>query len=401
MQCKEVLFVHTQPFTVHVSEEILADLRQRLVRTRWPDEVAGASWNYGVPLPYMRELVHYWHTRFDWRAQERRINSLAQYRATIDGYGVHFVHERGKGPNPLPLLITHGWPSSFVEMLDLVPLLTDPVRFGGDAADAFDVIIPSLPGYGFSDRLTGEGKQPTGWAMLWASLMEGLGYARFGAHAGDIGASVTSRLALQFPERVVGYHTPEPSIMPGAYVEPLGPPLTDAERAYKQVQARFRDVEDGYAHIQATRPQTLAYGLNDSPAGLAAWIVDKWYSWTAPPTGDLEDHFTKDQLLTNIMIYWVTETINSANRAYYSDGHWRNPDASQDPNDGADLRLRVPVGVMLTATQPIERAPREYVERMATDIRRWVELPRGGHFIALEEPQLVADSIRAFFKELR
>jgi len=393
--------MQVQPFTVHVSDAVLDDLRQRLAHTRWPDEVIGAGWRYGVPLAYLQELVHYWHRHFDWRAQERHINSFAQYRADIDGFGIHFIHERGKGPNPLPLLITHGWPSSFVEMLDLIPFLTDPVRFGGDAADAFDVIIPSLPGYGFSDRLTTQGTQPEAWHLLWAKLMEGLGYRRYGAHAGDIGASVTSRLALQFPERVVGYHTPEPSIMPGAYFRPDALPRTDAEHAYTQVQARFRDVEEGYAHIQATRPQTLAYGLHDSPSGLAAWIVDKWYSWTAPPTGDLGAHFTQDQVLTNVMIYWVTETINSANRAYYSDGHWRNPDTNQDANDGSDRRLRVPVGVMLTATQPIERAPRAYVERLATDIRRWVELPRGGHFIALEEPQLVADNIRAFFKEVR
>jgi pimeloyl-ACP methyl ester carboxylesterase len=393
--------MQVQPFTVHVSDDVLDDLRQRLAHTRWPDEVVGAGWSYGVPLAYIQELVHYWHMHFDWRTQERHINSFAQYRADIDGFGIHFIHERGKGPNPLPLLITHGWPSSFVEMLDLIPFLTDPVRFGGDAADAFDVVIPSLPGYGFSDRLTKQGKQPEAWQMLWAKLMEGLGYQRYGAHAGDIGASVTSRLALQFPERVVGYHTTEPSIMPGAYSRSDALPLTDAEHAYTQVQARFRDVEDGYAHIQATRPQTLAYGLHDSPSGLAAWIVDKWYSWTAPPTGDLGAHFTQDQVLTNVMIYWVTETINSANRAYYSDGHWRNPDANQDANDGSDRRLRVPVGVMLTATQPIERAPRAYVERMATDIRRWVELPRGGHFIAMEEPQLVADNIRAFFKQVR
>src|SRR3712207_6152664 len=176
--------MHTQPFTVHVSEEILNDLRQRLARTRWPDEVAGAHWNYGVPLTYMQELIHYWYMHFDWRAQERRINSFAHYRAAIDGFGVHFLYERGKGPNPLPLLITHGWPSSFVEMLDLIPLLTDPVRFGGDAADAFDVIIPSLPGYGFSDRLTKQGKQPEAWHILWAKLMDGLGYRRYGAHAG-------------------------------------------------------------------------------------------------------------------------------------------------------------------------------------------------------------------------
>ncbi len=387
------------PFKVEIPDAVLDDLRTRLARIRWPDEVEDAGWAYGVPLSYMRALVDYWRDGFDWRAHEARINTFHNYRAHVDGFGIHFIHERGKGPAPMPLLITHGWPSSFVEMLDLISLLVDPASHGGDPADAFDVVVPSLPGYGFSDRPVRRGT-PGPWHELWARLMQGLGYERYGAHAGDIGASVSSRLALAYPDRVVGYHTPEPQIMPGPYLGPGAPTLTDAERAYRQVQARFQDTEGGYDHIQATRPQALAYGLNDSPAGLAAWIIDKWYTWTAPPSGNLEHSFTKDQLLANVMLYWVTETINSANRAYYADGHWRNPDVEPEPGD-PEQRLRVPVGVIQVATQPVEHPPREYVERMASDIRRWVHLARGGHFIALEQPELVAANIRAFFRELR
>ncbi len=393
-----------RPFTVAVPQAILDDLRDRLARTRWPDEVADAGWAYGVPLGYLRGLVEYWRDGFDWRAQESRINAFAHCRADIDGYGTHFIHERDQGPRPLPLLITHGWPSSFVEMLDLIPLLTDPTGHGGDPADAFDVVVPSLPGYGFSDRLTREGRLPARWPSLWAKLMAGLGYKQFGSHAGDVGASLTSRLALAHPERLIGYHTPEPGIMPGPYRGPGAPPLSPAECAYAAYRRRWEDAEGGYERIQATRPQTLAYGLTDSPTGLAAWLLDKWYSWTALPSGDLGRHFTRDQLLTNVTLYWVTGTINAANRTYYGGGgwRWRDPDAGPQPEPvGPDTRIRVPLGVMLTATQPIERAPREYVQRLFADIRRWVELPRGGHFIALEEPELVAEHIRAFFRELR
>ena len=390
-----------QSFKVDVAEAVLQDLQSRLERTRWPDEVEDAGWEYGVPLGYLKEVVAYWRDSFDWRAQEARLNMVHHYRAHVRTFGIHFVHEPGKGPNPLPLLITHGWPSSFVEMLDLLPLLTDPASHGGSPMDAFDVVVPSLPGYGFSDRPARCGT-PGPWHELWAALMEGLGYERYGMHAGDVGASVSSKVALAYPDRIVGYHTPEPQIMPGPYLGPGAPPLTADERAYEQVRERVRDAEGGYAHLQATRPQTLAYGLTDSPAGLAAWLLDKWYIWTAPPGGDLEASFTKDQLLTNVMVYWATRTINSAKRTYYSDGHWRNPDSDPDPTviDQTE-RIRVPVGVIQVATQPVEHPPREYVERMAADIRRWVELPRGGHFIALEEPELVAENIRAFFRDLR
>lgn len=379
-------------YHVQVADETLRDLRERLEHTRWPDEIQGARWEYGANLAYMKSLAEYWRTGFDWRVQEQKINQFANYRAQLDDLAIHFIHERGRGPRPLPLLITHGWPSSFYETLEIIPLLTDPGRYGGDPTDAFDVVVPSLPGYGFSDRPTHPGMTSRQISTLLVRLMKGLGYERFAAHAYDVGASIMGHLCLDFPQHVIGYHTTEPSNAE-PYLGPGAPPLSEAERAYVEYQQQWNREEGGYDHMQSTRPQTLAYGLNDSPAGLAAWIIEKWYAWTDPPGGDLEQHFTKDQLLANVMIYWVTDTINSANRLYYERDHSPRQRMPED-------RIKVPTGVALT-TQQIERAPREYVQRLYVDIRRWVDLERGGHFILLEEPQLVAEAIRAFFKPLR
>lgn len=376
-----------QPFTVQIPQATLDDLAARLARTRWPDEVEDAGWAYGVPLAYMRDLVAYWHAGFDWRAQERYINSFPHYHATVDGIGVHFIHARGHGPAPLPLLLTHGWPSSFYEFLPLIPYLTDPAHFGGDPADAFDVVIPSVPGHGFSDRPQRRGFEDRRVAALWVQLMQRLGYARFATHAYDLGASITGLLCLDYPEQVIGYHTTAPAM----YLSGALPDATSAERSYLEVLAQWRQVEGGYAHIQGTRPQTLAYGLHDSPTGLAAWIVDKWYTWTAPPSGKLEQHFSPDALLANVMIYWVTETINAANRYY----------AEPVRLPAAEERVQVPLGVTLTATQPFDRPPREYVARRYANIQRWAEFGCGGHFIALEEPYHVAEAIRVFFRAWR
>ena len=378
--------MESTPFAVRVGDRVLVDLRERLARTRWPDELEGAGWEYGVPLSYMRELAEYWRDGFDWRAQEEWINSFANYRAEVGGMAVHFVHERGRGPAPTPLLLLHGWPSTFYEMLPLVSLLTDPASHGGDPEDSFDVVVPSIPGHGFSDRPTRRGFEDRRVAELCAELMRGLGYERFGAHAYDLGASVMLFLCLEHPGRVVGYHTTAPAL----YLPPDPPDLTEAERAYLEVLARWEREEGGYYHIQGTRPQTLAYGLNDSPAGLAAWILDKWWSWTVPPGGELEEHFTRDQLLTNATVYWATGTINAANRYYR--------EAVRAPEPGE--RVRVPVGVALEA-QPFDRPPREHVGRRYADVRYWADLGRGGHFVALEEPELVAGSIRTFFEGLR
>ncbi len=382
--------IDIRPFTVHVSDDVLDDLHLRLSRARWPDDVTVNDWTLGVPLLYMQGLIAYWRTIFNWRAQERYINSFANYRATVNGLGVHFIHERGRGPRPLPLLLTHGYPSSFYEMLKLVPLLTDPANYGGNAEDAFDVVIPSVPGHGFSDRPTQRGLADRQVAALWLQLMEGLGYSRFATHAYDLGASITGLLCLDFPTHVIGYHTTSPA-SPGPFLDPETTDLTEAEQRYRAYKKTWGAKEAGYAHLAATRPQTISYALNDSPAGLAAWIIEKWYLWTAPPTGNLDLHFSKDDLLTNVMIYWVTETINSANRFYAENVQWPGPED----------RVNVPTGVTLVATQPNERPPREYHERFYPDTRRWEEFGRGGHFIALEEPHLVAEAIQTFFRELR
>jgi pimeloyl-ACP methyl ester carboxylesterase len=379
------------PYRIAVPQAVLDDLAERLARTRWPDEVRGADWDYGANLAYMQDLVEHWRRRFDWRVQERALNAFAHFRAEIDRLGVHFVHERGRGADPLPLLLTHGWPSSFVEMLKLVPLLTDPARHGADPTDSFDVVVPSVPGFGFSDRPAARGMTRSRVAGLWVRLMEGLGYERFAAHGNDIGAVITAFIGLDYPDRLLGLHT----MMPGFPPPPPGvgaSELSEAERAFLEVQRRWEEVEGGYNRIQESRPQTLAYGLHDSPAGLAAWIVEKWRAWT-DPGGDLERHFTKDELLTNVTLYWVTETAGSSSRSYY--------ERARDPRKvGPDERIRVPTGVALS-TEAVQRAPRERVERRYTDIRRWTEFPRGGHFMALEEPELLAADLRAFFRPLR
>jgi len=290
-----------QPFTVQIPEADLVDLQTRLARTRWPDAIAGADWEYGTSLAYLYDLVRYWQEHFDWRAQERAINAFAHFRATVHGVGIHFIHQRGTGPAPLPLIITHGWPGSFIEMLKIIPLLSDPARYGGDARDAFDVVIPSLPGYGFSDRPGERGMHPFRIADLWAKLMVGLGYQRFGAQGGDWGSSVATCLGLAHAGAVVGMHL---NYIPGSYAPYLGPGargLSAAERVFQQERERWLQTEGGYGQIQRTKPQTLAYGLNDSPAGLAAWIVEKFRAWS-DCDGDVERRFSKDELLTNSAI---------------------------------------------------------------------------------------------------
>jgi pimeloyl-ACP methyl ester carboxylesterase len=378
-----------EPFVVDVPQATLDDLEVRLTRTRWPDEVEGAGWDYGTNLAYLQAVVEYWRTRFDWRRQERAMNTLPHFRANVNGLGVHFIHARGKGHRPLPLLVTHGWPSSFVEMLDLIPLLADPAAHGGDPADAFDVVVPSVPGFGFSDRPVRRGMTRSRVAALWLQLMGGLGYDRFAAHGNDIGAVITSWMAFDARDRLIGMHTMMPGFPPpvvGVDVRPL----SEAEQAHAEVQARWEQEEGGYNLIQETRPQTLAYGLHDSPVGLAAWILEKWRAWT-DPAGDVERHFSRDLLLANVTLYWVTGTANAANRSYY--------ERAREPRR-ITSRITIPTGVALS-TEAVQRTPRERAERAYADIRRWTEFPRGGHFFAAEEPQLLAEELRAFFRPFR
>ncbi len=380
-----------QPYRVHVSDEILEDLRDRLAHTRWSDEIPGAEWDYGTNLAYLKELVAYWQDAFDWRAQEERINSLAHFRTTVDGLGIHFVQQRGKGPSPMPLVITHGWPGSFFEMHKILPLLTDPGSHGGDPADSFDVVVPSMPGYGFSDRTSQRGMHVMRISDLWAKLMtKGLSYDRFGAQGGDWGASVTAYLGLAYPQHLIGIHVTS-MVRPTPYLGPGSRELTEVEKGHLKQREDWLAAEGGYSHIQGTKPQTLAYGLNDSPAGLAAWIVEKYRTWS-DCAGDVEKRFTKDELLTTVMIYWATQTINSSTRLYYET--LRHPWEMK-----REERIQVP-SAMAVFPKELSRPPREWGER-SFNVQRWTEMPRGGHFAALEEPELLAEDIRSFFRPLR
>jgi pimeloyl-ACP methyl ester carboxylesterase len=376
-------------FEVSVTQEKLADLRGRLARTRFPDEVSEAGWDYGANLAYMRELVDYWRDGFDWRDQEKAINRLGHFRAEIDGFGIHFVHERGKGPDPMPLVLTHGWPDSFFRFHKLVPMLTDPARYGGDPADSFDVVVPSVPGYGFSDRPTERGFTSERTADLFAKLMsDELGYRRFGAHGGDVGSGVTEKLASAHADSLIGIHLTDVPYWHLFTIPQKG--LSEAERGYLEAGRRWQMEEGAYALIQSTKPQTPAYALNDSPAGLAAWIVEKFRTWS-DCDGDVESRFTKDELLTNVMIYWVSETTNSSFRVYYETQH--------NPPEHRGEYIRVPTGVAIFPKDLVP-APREFAERFF-EVQRWTEMPRGGHFAAMEEPELLAEDIRAAFRSLR
>lgn len=377
------------PFRIETPDSALDDLHRRLAATRWPDEPDGAEWTYGANVAYLRELAAYWRTQFDWLVQQERLNRFAHFKTCVDGLDIHFIHERGRGLRPLPIVLTHGWPSTFFELHKLIPLLADPVAHGGDAADAFDVVVPSLPGFGFSGRPRNPGITSTTIAAMWRMLMtEVLGYERFVAHGGDIGAGVTTRLGLRHAGAVTAIHI---TAVATPYLGDGSRPLSAAERDYLESVRRWDEEEGAYAHIQATRPQTAAFGLNDSPVGLAAWIIEKFRAW-GDCDGELERRFTKNELLTHVMIYWLTQTIGSSMRIYFA--HRRSP-----RNMGPQDRVRVPTGVALTV-EPVDRAPREWAER-SYNVARWTEFPRGGHFMGMEEPELLAEDIRAFFRPFR
>ncbi len=378
-------------FTIGIPDAILEDLAHRLQATRWPDELESAGWEFGSNLGYVRSLSEYWRHSYDWRREEAALNRLPQYRIALDGLHIHFVHVRGKGPRPLPLIVTHGWPGSFAEMVKVIPLLTDPAAHGGRAEDAFDVVAPSLPGYGFSDRPKTPGMHPKKIAALWAGLMEELGYKRFGAQGGDWGSAISIALGLDYAERMVGIHL---NYIAGRFL--LGgtldqTPKDEMERAYLEQLRAWFEAEGGYSHEQATKPQTLSYGLNDSPVGLAAWIVEKFRSWS-DCDGDVERVFTRDELLTNVMIYWVTETISSSTRLYYESR--QRPLSLSQAN-----RVEPPVAVAVFPKE-IPIPPRALAER-GMNVVRWTEMPRGGHFAALEQPELLAKDVREFFRGLR
>jgi pimeloyl-ACP methyl ester carboxylesterase len=381
-----------ETFRVNVEQSVLDDLRERLRRTRWPDQIPGSGWEYGANLEYMKELIAYWQKEFDWRKQEREINKFPQFKAVIDGLGIHFVHVRGNGPNPLPLIITHGWPGSFLEMYKILALLTDPASSGGKAEDAFDVVVPSVPGYGFSDLPAKRGFTTFSAAELFIKLMEELGYHKFGAQGGDWGSSISTRMALVHPEKLLGLHL---NYIPGSYrpyIGPETPALSAIEEKFVKGSERWLEEEGGYDHIQATYPQTAAFGLNDSPAGLAAWILEKLRSWS-DSKGDVETRFSKDEILTHITLYWVTQTIYSSMRLYYEVA--RHAQLAFQKGE----KVTVPTGMAHFAFEE-PAAPREWVER-GYNLQRWSYFPKGGHFAAWEEPELLAQDIREFFRPLR
>ncbi len=380
-----------EPFTIQVPDTVLSDLKHRLAATRWPDELADAGWEWGSNLNYLRSLAEYWCHHYDWRREEAALNQLPHYRLALDGFHIHFLHIRGKGPSPLPLIITHGWPGSFVEMTKLIPLLTDPAAHGGQPEDAFDVIVPSLPGYGFSDRPQVRGMGPQKIAELWNRLMQELGYRRFGAQGGDWGSAISIALGLHNPQCMIGIHL---NYIAGRFL--LGgtlnqTPEDEVARAYQEQLRAWWEAEGGYSHEQGTKPQTLSYGLNDSPVGLAAWIVEKFRSWS-DCGGEIERVFTRDELLTNVMIYWATETIASATRLYYES-------REQPLHLSLARRVEPPVGVALFPKE-IPMPPRALAER-GLHVVRWTEMPRGGHFAAMEQPELLANDLRQFFQNLR
>ena len=377
------------PFRIEVPEGVLADLCLRLARTRWPDQAPGAPWAYGADVGYMKELCGYWRERYDWRKHETLLNGFRQFTAPVAGIDLHFIHEEGRGPAPLPLLLSHGWPGSIWEFHKIIPLLTDPARFGGDPRDAFTVVAPSLPGYGFSFAPGQPRFGVTEIADAFAILMtDVLGYRRFAAQGGDWGGFITSRLGVAYAERLAGIHVNLLSLRRDL-PRPKDP--TPEERAYLEDLGAWLREETGYQWIQGTKPQTLAYGLSDSPAGLAAWIVEKFRSWS-DCGGDVERRFTKDELLTNITLYWVTGAINSSFWPYYARYH-----APWPIGDGQ--RVEVPTAYAAFPKE-IVRPPRSWAERVY-NIRRWTVMPSGGHFAALEEPQALVDDLRAFFRDLR
>lgn len=380
------------PFQIAVDESQIQDLRERLRRTRWPDAIADMNWEDGTDLAFLQRLTDHWQTEFDWRAQESRLNKLPQYTAELDGLRVHFIHQRGTGPKPFPLVITHGFPGSGFDMEKLIPLLTDPGAHGGDPADAFDVVVPSIPGYGFSQRPDRSGFGPERVAGLWAELMTGLDYERFGAHAGDWGAAVSTWLAYRHPDRVTGLHL---FFIPGRFRPALGegqPPLSDEEKKFLERLGAWFATEGGYHALQSTKPQSPAYALNDSPVGLASWIVEKNRNWS-DCGGTVERVFTLDAILTNVSIFWFTQTIGSAMRFYRED---RLTPTVFRPGE----RIVPPLGVTVMPKEKDVMPPRSWVERVF-NVVHWTQMSHGGHFGAQEAPEELARDIREFFRPLR
>ncbi|MGH2550709.1 MAG: epoxide hydrolase family protein [Thermomicrobiales bacterium] len=381
--------IQIERLEIRIDDSVLDDLRDRLRRTRWIESAPGPSWGQGTDLGYLRHLTDYWLNEFDWRSQERHLNSFDHFITDLGGTKIHFVHARAKTGVGIPLVLTHGWPSTFAEYLPLVPLLIDPEAHGIDGP-AFDLVIPSLPGYGFSERPSRTGITTRSTGRLWHDLMRRLGYKRYGAGGGDFGSAVSTFMALDHPEPLLGIHLTNLDLSP--HTGAGSRPLSATEEQYLDKNNQWSQAERGYSSIQSTKPQTLGYGLNDSPVGLAAWLVEKWRSWT-DSAGDVDRTFTRDHLLTTITLYWATQTIASSMRDYVD---------NKASLIGPDDFVRTPTAIALFDHEFVSEGspPREWAERLY-NVQRWTNMPRGGHFAPAEEPELLAQDIAKFFGTLQ
>jgi pimeloyl-ACP methyl ester carboxylesterase len=385
-----------EKFTVAIPDETLTDLRERLARTRFAPEFANSQWDYGTNGAYLKELIEYWRDKFDWRKVEREINSFAHYKTEIEGIPIHFIHEPGKGPKPIPLIMSHGWPWTFWDLHKVIRPLADPASFGGDPADAFDVVVPSLPGYGFSSPLTTPGINYWRTADLWVTLMRDvLGYDKFAAQGGDWGAIITAQLGHKYAQHLIGIHLHLMINLDffggdgGPKPEDFGP----GEEGWLEHGRKFMREGSGYMAIQSTRPQTVAFALNDSPAGLCSWILEKRRAWS-DCGGDVERRFSKDDLCTTMTLYWATQTYGTSARYYYEAAHnlWQ-------PSHDRMPRVEAPTGAAIFLKE-VFLMPRKWAERYY-NLKRWTVMPSGGHFASMEEPERLVDEIRAFYRPLR
>ncbi|MET0657846.1 MAG: epoxide hydrolase family protein [Steroidobacteraceae bacterium] len=386
--------MHIEPFSVRVSDAVLDDLKLRLQRTRLAPDFANDEWQYGTNGAYLQELMTHWRDDYDWRQHERAMNQFPHFRTVIDDVPIHFIHVRGKGPKPLPLMLNHGWPWTFWDFRKVIGPLSDPAAHGGDPADAFDVVVPSLPGYGFSTPLKKPGLNPWTTADLWVKLMAGLGYPKFATHGGDWGAMVSAQLGHKYADRLFGAHIT--LMVPLDYFGGAGVPPEDYaphELPWLERAQAFFQSETGYGAVQMTKPQSLAYGLNDSPAGLCAWILEKRRTWS-DCRGNVESRFSKDDLITTMMLYWITESFGTSARFYYETAHnlWQ-------PVHPRMPVVEAPTGVAVFLNEVILQ-PKRWAQRYY-NLQRWTEFPSGGHFAPMEEPDVLIGDIRAFFRSLR
>jgi pimeloyl-ACP methyl ester carboxylesterase len=385
-----------QPFKITIEEAILDDLKARISNTRWTYEIENSKWEYGTNKTYLKELCDYWQNTFDWKEQEKYLNSFDHFKTTIDGVGLHFIHQKGEGKKSVPILLTHGWPDSFVRFLKISPLLTK-----ADENDfSFDVIIPSIPGHGFSDIPTEPGMNVKRIAKLFTKLMtEELGYKKFMAHGGDLGTGISEQIGLYHAASLLGIHLTD---IPYHHILTMSPDkLEKSEKKYLDAINKWQMTEGAYNMIQSTKPQTLAYGLNDSPVGLAGWIIEKFHNWS-DCHGNIESCFTKDELLTNVTIYWVTQTINSSFRHYNEAMKdmiqtMYNPIAKLNPFDKTGDKVEVATAV---AESQIDLLPPRDFANKYFNIQQWIKMPEGGHFAAMEQPKLLADDLRKFVIQL-